>query len=148
MPKPRFRAAAGGSADDVEASFSEARQHADLDRLMACWASEDEVACIHPSGPRLLGLAAIRASFEAFFSRGPILVRPLHVARVVHLDSAVHTLVERVELPVGTEVRHSWVLASNVYQRTAEGWRLVLHHGSPGSPIEPAARPVPGVVLH
>jgi len=27
----------------------------------------------------------------------------------------------------------AWVIATNVYLKTALGWRLVLHHASPGS---------------
>jgi hypothetical protein len=28
------------------------------------------------------------------------------------------------------------VIATNVYMKTVQGWRLVLHHASPGSPHE------------
>jgi hypothetical protein len=31
------------------------------------------------------------------------------------------------------------VLATNVYLKTALGWRLVLHHASPGSVDQPPA---------
>jgi ketosteroid isomerase-like protein len=33
------------------------------------------------------------------------------------------------------------VLATNVYMKTAQGWRLVAHHASPG---EEPAEPMPG----
>jgi hypothetical protein len=28
---------------------------------------------------------------------------------------------------------NAWVIATNVYHRTAQGWRLVAHHASPGT---------------
>ena len=56
-------AAVGGMADDIEASFYEALQTADIEKLMACWADEDDVVCVHPGGPRLIGLGAIRSAF-------------------------------------------------------------------------------------
>ena len=62
MPKAKLQAATvGGSPDDIEAMFYEALQTGNIERLMACWADEDEVVCVHPGGQRLLGPAAIRA---------------------------------------------------------------------------------------
>jgi uncharacterized protein len=39
---------------------------------MAVWADDDEIVCVHPGGPRVVGAAAIRASFEAIFANGGI----------------------------------------------------------------------------
>ncbi|WP_442786621.1 nuclear transport factor 2 family protein [Hydrogenophaga sp. NFH-34] len=36
--------------DEVEHAFYEALQHGDLERVMACWADEDDVVCVHPGG--------------------------------------------------------------------------------------------------
>ena len=58
------------SADDIEQQFYEALQQGDLDRLMAAWSDDDDIACIHPGGPRVVGPAAVRASFEALFAHG------------------------------------------------------------------------------
>ncbi len=127
------------SPDDTEAQFYEALQHADLDHLMALWADDEEVACVHPGGPRLVGLPAIRGAFEAVFARGAIAVHPERVRRLHSGDCAVHHVLERVQLQVdpATVLREgaavAWVIATNVYLKTALGWRLVLHHASPGS---------------
>ena len=44
MPKAKLRAATmGGTADDIEAAFYQALRQGDIDKLMACWADEDEV---------------------------------------------------------------------------------------------------------
>jgi hypothetical protein len=45
----------------------------------------------------------------------------------------VHHVVERVRVQVGDGVQSAWVLATNVYLKTPLGWRMVLHHASPGS---------------
>ena len=56
MGKAKLRAVAlGGSATDIERAFYDALQKADLDKLMACWADEDEIVCVHPGGVRLVG---------------------------------------------------------------------------------------------
>ena len=71
MRKSKLQAAnLEGDADDIEAAFYDALQRGDIDRLMACWADEDDIFCIHPGGPRLLGATAIRATFEAMFADG------------------------------------------------------------------------------
>jgi len=78
MPKtpPHAAAAAGDSADDVEAAFYEALRHGDIEALMACWADDDEMFCVHPGGPRLVGAVAIRAAFEQMFGHGTIHATP------------------------------------------------------------------------
>ena len=63
-----------GTADEVEAAFYEAMQVGDIDRLMACWADEDDVVCIHPGGARLVGCSAIRSAFEGMFANGALRV--------------------------------------------------------------------------
>ena len=69
MPKAKIQAATlGGSADDTEAAFYEALQSADIELLMSCWADDDEIVCVHPGGPRVVGPGAIRATFEAIFA--------------------------------------------------------------------------------
>ena len=129
------------SPDDVEAQFYEALQRGDLARLMAVWADDDEIVCVHPGGGRVIGPAAIHAAFEAIFGNGVIPVQPEHVHRLHTMGSAVHHLVERISITTAEGVQTGWVLATNVYVKTPLGWRMVAHHASPGGPQE---MPVPG----
>ena len=96
-----------GSADEIEAQFYEALQRGDIDRLMAVWSDEDEMACVHPGGPRVVGATAIRASFEAIFGNGrrspPS--RRSAAGRGPH-STAVHSVLERVDVS-GQEGRQS-----------------------------------------
>jgi len=48
----------------------------------------------------------------------------------------VHNLLERVEVVTPQGPRQAWVIATNIYHRTAQGWRMVAHHASPGTPSE------------
>jgi len=134
MTKSKLQAAnVGGTADDIEASFYDALQHADIDRLMACWADEDEVVCVHPGGPRIVGIGAIRAAFDAMFANGNIRAWPERVRKIESLASAVHSVLERIEVMTAEGPRTAYVVATNVYQKTAQGWRMVAHHASPGT---------------
>ncbi len=130
-------AALMASPDDTEAQFYEALQRGDLERLMAVWADDDEVVCVHPGGPRVVGVAAIRASFESIFSNGNVPVQPEQVHRLHTLGCAVHHLAERVEVVTDEGPRTAWALATNVYVKTAQGWRMAAHHASPGTLGEP-----------
>ena len=137
MSKTHLRAATvGGSADEIETAFYEALQSGDLERLMACWANEEDIICVHPGGPRLIGAVAIRNSFEIMFSHGPIRSFPERLHKLETITSAVHNLIERVEIYTADGAQIAFVTSTNVYMRTAEGWRMVAHHASPGTPPE------------
>ncbi|MCC6814273.1 MAG: nuclear transport factor 2 family protein [Rubrivivax sp.] len=148
MPRTRYHAAQfGGSADEVEVAFYEALQQGDLEQLMACWADEDDIVCVHPGGPRLVGAAAIRQAFELMFSQGTIRATPERLRRVETLGAAVHNVLERVDQHSAEGMRRAWVVATNVYLKTTQGWRLVLHHASPGrSEVAEVSEPAP--LLH
>jgi uncharacterized protein (TIGR02246 family) len=149
MARPKSQTAAlMASPDDTEAQFYEALQRGDLEKLMSLWADDDDVVCVHPGGPRLIGLAAIRASFEAIFANAPVPVQPEQVRRLHTLGSAVHHLSERVEVTTEEGPRSAWAVATNVYVKTALGWRMVAHHASPGTLEEPPQRRDFSATLH
>lgn len=138
MRKSKLQAAnLEGDADDIEAAFYQALQRGDIDKLMACWADEDEIFCIHPGGPRVIGATAIRATFEAMFADGgTVRAWPERLRKITSMACSVHNVLERVEVLTEQGPANAWVMATNVYHRTAQGWRLVAHHASPGTTSE------------
>ncbi len=145
MRKPKMPP---GSPDDTEQAFYEALQQADIERLMACWADEEDIVCVHPGGPRLVGHAAVRATFEALFANGSIKAVPERVRRLDAGSCSVHSVVERIEVMGHDGPGHAWVVATNVYAKTAQGWRMVAHHASPGSASKPVEAMTPVTLLH
>jgi ketosteroid isomerase-like protein len=136
MPRRKPPAPTSASADDIELALYESMRRGDVDRLMALWSDDDEICCIHPGGARLLGAAAIRASFEAMFGHGTIDAEPHRVRRLESHSSAVHSVLERIRVTTKEGEQFAWVLATNVYLKSSQGWRLVAHHASPGSADE------------
>ncbi|MBA5639055.1 nuclear transport factor 2 family protein [Duganella sp. LX20W] len=132
-----------GSAAEVEAAFYDALNRADLDALMALWADDEEIVCIHPGGPRLIGHAAIRDAWAAILEHGGLHIRPSQLHETHNLMSSVHTVIEGTSTASG-EPAH--LLATNVYVKTPRGWRIVLHHVSVAPGVGPAE--APGQVLH
>ena len=149
MKRERLQAATvGGTADEVEQAFYEALNNADIEQLMSCWAEEDEIVCVHPSGQRWIGSGAIRSAFEALFAQGSLQTEPDHVLKIVALASAVHHLVERVHTLTPQGEQTIWVASTNVYHKTPQGWRLVAHHGSKAAAQDRPEMPTPPSVLH
>ncbi len=136
MTDPRSRkasqAALLSTADETEASFYEAMQQADIARMMSAWADDEEIACVHPGGPRVVGTVGVRAAFEAVFASGPVHVTVNHVRRLETAVCAIHHVTEKVQAMSADGLQTAFVLATNVYLRTSEGWRMVAHHASPG----------------
>ena len=133
MRQPKPPLVSTGNADETEAAFYDALQNGDIEKLMTCWSDDDEIVCIHPGGARLVGPAAIRNAFDAMFANGTIRAQPLKVRRLRSLSASVHSVLERIDVLTEEGPRHAYVVATNVYHQTPQGWRMVAHHASPGT---------------
>jgi len=122
------------SPQDVEAAFYDALERCDIDAMMAVWAEDEEIVCIHPGGPRLAGFATIREAWQRVFANGRKLrVRLSQQTAVTTPFAMVSTVLEHIANQ-GDESRSAPVVATNVYVRGALGWRMVAHHASPVPP--------------
>jgi ketosteroid isomerase-like protein len=143
------------TAQDAENAFYEALESADLEGMMAVWAEDEEILCIHPAGPRLSGQDQVRESWAQIFSGGTR--ARVHLSHQVTLSGMmieVHSVQENFTLEGGAGVqgrdsRPAPVVATNVYLRTSSGWRMIVHHASsaPGQ-AEPAPREGSHKILH
>ncbi len=132
----------------AEAVFYQALERADLPAMLSVWAEDDTVACVHPLGSRLQGREAVRESWRRILSNGSRMrFRITDATYSQGPDIAVHVVHENITLGDG---RTSLVIATNVFKRTGDGWRMILHHASPApAGREAAAPPEPEAkVLH
>jgi ketosteroid isomerase-like protein len=124
------------TSEAAETAFYEALESGDLDALMEVWSDDDEIVCIHPGGPRLVGHRAIATSWREILANGPISVRPNEPQIMTASLVAVHTAVSRVTAHVRIEGSRAPqavaanVLVTHVFFKGAQGWRMVLHHAS------------------
>lgn len=118
------------TADAVEEAFYEAMQRGDLDAMMALWADDEDVVCVHPSSDRIVGLAAVRASWAGIFRHGHVDIRRSDVRTHTGAVLAIHNVVEQTlsVAPGGVQVVEC--IATNVYVKQADGWRIMLHHAA------------------
>ena len=122
------------SPQDAEAAFYDALERCDLDAMMTVWADDEEVVCVHPGGPRLVGYAMVRDAWQRVFANGRKLrVQIVQQTSVTTPFSLVSTVLEYISAR-GEDAASAPVAATNVYVRSALGWRMVAHHASPVPP--------------
>lgn len=127
VSKPVFTSAA-----DAETAFYDALARSDLAAMMAVWSEDDEVVCIHPGGPRVVGLDAVRELWRQILASG-VRLNVRTTGKVVvssTLVQTVHSVLEEIA-EAGSEPIGPPIVATNVYTRGADGWRMVMHHASP-----------------
>ena len=128
------------SAQDAENAFYEALERSDLEGMMAVWAEDEDIVCVHPGGPRLTGQDEVRESWARIFKGGGrTRVQITHQVAISALMLAVHSVHENFRLEGEAQPRPP-IVATNVYLRTAAGWRMIVHHASP-APAQPAPPP-------
>ncbi|MEV1166928.1 nuclear transport factor 2 family protein [Nonomuraea sp. NPDC049784] len=124
--------------ETVNQEFYAAIESGDLDKMTEIWAEDsgdDQVSCVHPGWTLLSGRSEVLRSWALIMANTTYIQFVLtDVNTNVLGDVAVLTCVENI-LTAGDEGEASFaagkVVASNVYIRTSQGWRLWMHHGSP-----------------
>jgi ketosteroid isomerase-like protein len=131
-----------GSPQDAEAAFYEALAKADLEAMMAVWADDDDIYCVHPGGARITGMEQVRESWRQIFASGQTLRFQLREQQQVQgMMLSVHSVYEQITV-AGEQRPRGPVIATNIYLRTERGWRMVAHHASP-APATAGAEPEP-----
>ena len=119
---------------EAESAFYAAFIKRDADAMMAVWAGDENISCVHPLGPILKGREAIRESWEVLFRNAPDMQFTISErSRAQNGVLAIHIVEEHISIknqPPGAPVN-----ATNVYRLTENGWRMALHHASPSPPL-------------
>ena len=124
------------TSQDAETAFYEALEKADLDAMMAVWADDEDIVCVHPGGTRLSGTEQVREAWRRIFAAGQTLrFRLRHQQTLNGMTLAVHSVYEQISVAGEAQARNP-VIATNIYMRAENGWRMVVHHASaaPASP--------------
>lgn len=135
------------TAQEAERAFYRAFERADLAEMMAIWAEEEDIVCVHPGGGRHHGVVEVRESWRQIFAQGPRLRFRLIDSRIFSGRMlSVHSVQEQVSV-AGDPRPPSPVLSTNIYLLTDRGWRILVHHASPLAP-ETAPAEAPPAILH
>ncbi len=118
------------TALEAQNTFYMAFQNADLAQMMAVWAEEEDIVCIHPGGTRHTGIAEVRESWRQIFSGGPQLRFELVAARAFPgRMTSVHNVYERIT-PAKGKTSPAFVVATNIFALSDHGWQMLVHHAS------------------
>jgi ketosteroid isomerase-like protein len=132
------------TATDAEEALYEAIAQGNLDALMAVWSDDEDIVCIHPTGQRVDGHAAIRESWRAVFQGNPrFSIRVRGKARWESVLVSVHSIVETLHLQKDQSV-HGPMLTTHVFVRGANGWRLASRHTSAAAQVPEGSENVRG----
>ena len=115
-------------------AFYEAFETGDIDAMRAAWLDSDDTFCVHPGGPAIRGTSAIARSWALIMANTPYIQFFLTDVEVsVRGDVATVTCTENVLTGDDRSAGFggSAAIATNVFVRDADGWRLWVHHASP-----------------
>jgi len=112
--------------------FYRAIESLDLAVMEEVWVHESWVRCIHPGWDVLVGWDAVRRSWETIFTNTEWMrVVPTDLKVTLFGEIGVVGCSENLTAAEDGEVGVAMAQATNVYRRTGQGWRLILHHASP-----------------
>ncbi|AZM89747.1 MULTISPECIES: nuclear transport factor 2 family protein [Streptomyces] len=126
------------AVEEANTAFYAAMEQGDFDTLSALWL-EDEISCVHPGWPVLSGRGEVLRSYALIMSHTEYIQFFLTDTKVALIgDTALVTCTENIlsggpsqEAGELGPLVGQLVVATNVFRRTPEGWRLWSHHGSP-----------------
>lgn len=125
------------SPQDAALAFYQAFESRDIDAMMAAWADDEDIVCVHPGGARHVGYDAVRAAWEQLFRGDRRLAFRLDEIVVMEtVGLAMQSAIEHVHTADGRE--RGMAVVTNVFMRTPAGWRMVCHHASPAPAIAAA----------
>ena len=117
--------------EEANARFYRAIEALDIVQMDAVWARGEHVKCAHPGWPLLTGWDAVRGAWETIFANTAEIQFTITDVRVVAADElAWVTCTENILSEAGGRLSVTAVLATNVFERTLDGWRMVHHHAS------------------
>lgn len=117
-------------------AFYAAFEAGDIDAMDRMWVDGDDAVCVHPGGPTIRGARAIGRSWSLIMANTPYIQFILTDVEVsLRGDAAVVSCTENVltgdERLGPNRFGGAKAFATNVFTRTAEGWRIWAHHSSP-----------------
>ena len=115
--------------DKAEAAFYDAFKDGNLHAMMDVWSDDDGIVCIHPGAPRLQGVELVREGWRQILENSVGLEFTLTDVQATEDEwLAIHVV--REEISIDGQLT-GVMLATNIYRRVENGWRMMLHHASP-----------------
>ncbi|SCD37676.1 nuclear transport factor 2 family protein [Streptomyces sp. OspMP-M43] len=142
MNEEHARAAADiAEVEAANTAFYEALERGDHDELSGRWLPGEDltVSCVHPGWPVLTGRGDVLRSYALIMANTEYIQFFLTDVNIsMTEDTALVTCTENILSGGPAEEGDALgplvgqlVVATNVFRRTADGWKLWSHHGAP-----------------
>ena len=119
-------------------AFYNAFEAMDIERMQQLWDDADDTVCVHPGWPALRGPSRIMRSWAVIFANTAYIQFFLTDTEVLVADDiAVVRCGENIMTAPDEPGSDATVVATNIFRRRPDGWRLWLHHASPVLSGEP-----------
>ena len=116
---------------EANASFYRAFETLKIEAMEQVWAKDSDIQCGHPGWRILRGWGPVMESWKRIFENTPSMKFTLSDVKVeVRGELAWVTLYENLNSTIEGQNYSAAILTTNMFQRTSEGWRMILHHGS------------------
>ena len=126
--------AAVQAVKEANQRFYDAFGALDIDLMEAAWEPSELALCVHPGWPPLTGWEQIRESWRRIFDNATLMhFNVQYVNAAVKEDCGWVTCVENISSVLQGRADNFGVLATNIFVRTPQGWRMVAHHASPNT---------------
>ncbi len=113
-------------------AFYDAFESLDVVKMDRVWAQQDYVTCIHPGWTLRSGWPQVRDSWVLIFNNTFSMEFELSDLQIqVAGDVAWVICVENITSRQGETLQETRVLATNLYERIGDEWKMIHHHGSP-----------------
>ncbi|HEX9759196.1 MAG TPA: nuclear transport factor 2 family protein [Nitrospiria bacterium] len=117
---------------EANEGFYQAFESLDIKLMDRVWAQDDRVQCVHPGWGGLTGWPSVRDSWVRIFNHTLFIkftVSDLHISGDEGVAWVVCT--ENIETQAEEPSQKSRILATNIFEKRNDLWKMVHHHGSP-----------------
>ena len=116
---------------EANEKFYRAFEALDIAAMDAIWMHAEYVKCVHPGWPLITGWDAVRESWRTIFENTAEMRFTIGDVDE-HVIGALGwvTCTENILQSVRGRSSVTSVLATNLFERAADGWRMIHHHAS------------------
>jgi ketosteroid isomerase-like protein len=112
-------------------NFYRAFESLDIKQMEKVWAKESHIQCGHPGWRIIRGWDLVMESWRRIFENTPAIRFSLtDISIEIRGSLAWVTLYENLTSSVEGKNVSATVLTTNIFEKGAEGWRVIHHHGS------------------
>ena len=132
-PSSADRSAALREVEAVNATFYEAFENADLDTMQDLWLDAPDSVCVHPGSAPVRGTGPINRSWALViqFFLTDVEVSLREDGGGIASVTCTENVLTGDESTGPDAFGGAKAVATNVFVRTGDGWRLWIHHASP-----------------